>query len=166
MNSSPAPTSAGASYLSPGDRHHENTDVNVNWVLLFAMGMLIGAVLTHLVLWVFLHGLALTEPRKERRPPPPADARPQAPPEPRLQTDFFSDLKQTRLDEDARLTQYEWRDKSASIVRIPIDRAMELVAQRGLPEWKPKDPSELTPDVFGNVRIGGKPPDRKESNEQ
>ena len=46
-------------------------------------------------------------------------------------------LKQLRATEDAILTTYGWVDRKGGIVRIPIDRAIDLLAQRGLPT-KPK----------------------------
>jgi hypothetical protein len=42
-------------------------------------------------------------------------------------------LQDVRKHEDERLTSYGWVDKNAGRVRIPIDRAMDLVLQRGLP---------------------------------
>ncbi len=38
-----------------------------------------------------------------------------------------------RAAEDQVLNSYRWIDQSAGIVGLPIDRAMDLVAQRGLP---------------------------------
>jgi len=42
-------------------------------------------------------------------------------------------LQQFREREDRKLTTYEWIDQNAGTVRIPIDRAKELLLQRGLP---------------------------------
>jgi cytochrome c oxidase cbb3-type subunit III len=42
-------------------------------------------------------------------------------------------LKEMRATEDAVLHSYGWVDQAAGIVRIPIERAMELLAERGLP---------------------------------
>jgi len=42
-------------------------------------------------------------------------------------------LKQLRATEDAILTTYGWVDREKGIVRIPIDRAIDLLATRGLP---------------------------------
>src|SRR5438552_15747466 len=42
-------------------------------------------------------------------------------------------LKQLRATEDAALTTYGWVDRKNGIVHIPIDRAMDLLLQRGLP---------------------------------
>jgi hypothetical protein len=55
------------------------------------------------------------------------------PPEPRLQIDPRRDLADLRAREDEQLTSYGWVDKNAGIVRIPIDAAMKLTLERGLP---------------------------------
>jgi hypothetical protein len=52
---------------------------------------------------------------------------------PRLETDERSEIGRFRLEEEQRLHSYGWVDQPAGVVRIPIERAMELVAQRGLP---------------------------------
>lgn len=55
-------------------------------------------------------------------------------PTPRLQTDDgYQEIADLHAKEDLLLTNYSWADKSQGKVRIPIDRAMELLAQRGLP---------------------------------
>ncbi len=54
-------------------------------------------------------------------------------PEPRLQTQPFKDVYLLREDADTRLGSYGWADEANGIVHIPIDRAMELTLQRGLP---------------------------------
>jgi hypothetical protein len=59
----------------------------------------------------------------------------QMPPEPRLQVSPTADLLALRRSEDARLSSYGWGDRTAGIVRIPIARAIELSAERGLPGW-------------------------------
>jgi len=38
-----------------------------------------------------------------------------------------------RAEEDKILKNYGWIDQEKGIVRIPIDRAIEILAQRGLP---------------------------------
>jgi hypothetical protein len=55
-------------------------------------------------------------------------------PTPRLETDDGNqDLTELHGREDLLLNHYSWIDRSAGTVRIPIERAMELIAQRGLP---------------------------------
>ncbi len=70
----------------------------------------------------------------------------QVPPEPRLQTDPLRDLHALRAAEAAALDSYGWVDRSAGIVHIPIDRAIELLAQRGLPARPPAgEPAPAAP---------------------
>ena len=55
------------------------------------------------------------------------------PPEPRLQANPTGSYKAFRAKEENLLTHYGWADRSKGIVRIPIDRAIDLVLERGLP---------------------------------
>jgi hypothetical protein len=52
---------------------------------------------------------------------------------PHLQLSPAEDLEQFRAREEAELNTYGWIDRTAGVVRVPIERAMELVLQRGLP---------------------------------
>ncbi|HEX3892554.1 MAG TPA: hypothetical protein VHW46_08275 [Terracidiphilus sp.] len=55
-------------------------------------------------------------------------------PTPRIQTDDGNqDVADLHQREDLLLDNYSWVDQSQGKVRIPVDRAMELLAQRGLP---------------------------------
>jgi hypothetical protein len=52
---------------------------------------------------------------------------------PRLQLRPPEDLNNFRASEETALKTYGWIDRTAGVVRIPIDRAMDLVLERGLP---------------------------------
>jgi len=54
-------------------------------------------------------------------------------PEPRLEESERTELRSFIEDEDRKLATYNWVDKDKGIVQIPIERAMDLVVQRGLP---------------------------------
>lgn len=55
-------------------------------------------------------------------------------PMPRLQQDDGNqDVADLHAREDILLDNYTWADQSKGKVRIPIERAMEIIAQRGLP---------------------------------
>jgi hypothetical protein len=55
-------------------------------------------------------------------------------PTPRLQTDDgMQDVTELHAREDLLLENYSWADRSQGKVRVPIERAMELIVQRGLP---------------------------------
>jgi hypothetical protein len=54
-------------------------------------------------------------------------------PQPRLEVNERAQFRPFLEDQDRKLATYGWVDKDKGIVRIPIDRAMELIVQRGLP---------------------------------
>jgi hypothetical protein len=65
-------------------------------------------------------------------------------PTPRLQTDDgYQEIADLHAKEDLLLTNYSWADKSQGKVRIPIETAMELLAQRGLPVAAATDQAPL-----------------------
>jgi hypothetical protein len=65
------------------------------------------------------------------------------PPGPNLLLDEPANLQQFRSKELTDLTTYGWLDKNAGSVRLPIDRAKELLLERGLPVRG----AEAAPDV-------------------
>lgn len=73
------------------------------------------------------------------------------PPLPRLQTVPYADLQTFKASEDQVLTQYAWVDREQGVVRIPIARAIELVAERGLP------PAGAAPAAPVGPATGGPP---------
>jgi hypothetical protein len=54
-------------------------------------------------------------------------------PDPRLETDERNQLNKESVREEGVLYSYGWADEKAGTVRIPIERAMDLIVQRGLP---------------------------------
>jgi hypothetical protein len=54
-------------------------------------------------------------------------------PSPKLEEDERGQLNGIRLEEEKTLYSYGWVDEKAGTVRIPIERAMDLLVQRGLP---------------------------------
>ena len=108
---------------------HETTDVNVWAVGKFAIGLVVVCVVSIGLLFGLLKffqsreetGVANTvEPTKMF-------------PEPQLQKTPIPDLKAIRAEEDKLLNGYAWVDQRKGVVRIPVDRAIEVLAQRGLP---------------------------------
>jgi hypothetical protein len=64
-------------------------------------------------------------------------------PSPRVQRDDGNqDMADLHAREDILLDNYTWVDESKGTVRIPIEHAMELIAQRGLPVAQPVQTQE------------------------
>ncbi len=111
---------------------HETSDANLPGIVLFVIILLVSGVIIYGAVWAMYRDFekeqATTGPQEF---PIAADAMRRLPPEPRLQTDPRGDLLKMREDEDRILHSYGWVDRNGGIVRIPIERAMELSLQRG-----------------------------------
>jgi len=117
---------------TPTSRRHEEYEVSLRPIVTFGLGLVVitGLVLV-LLSWLF-SAFATRQARREVPPSPLASVQ-QLPPEPRLQIAPAQELQQLRAAEDAILHSYGWVDQTAGIVHMPIERAMELLAERGLP---------------------------------
>ncbi len=114
---------------------HEERDTNIRAILWFAAGLVATLVAVLLLTkWMF-H--AFPEPQGEAGLPSAQIAAQSVPPEPRLQVNAPEDLKNMREREDRALDSYGWVDRESGIVRIPIQRAIDLLAERGLPPRPP-----------------------------
>ena len=114
--------------------HHETSDVNVRGIFGFAIGLLVTTLFFSFLVWVLFQYFQVREAtRVAPEYPLAATQETRVPPEPRLQTTPREDLKALRSAEDELLNGYSWVDRNAGVVRIPIDQAMRLTLQRGLP---------------------------------
>src|ERR1700736_1250490 len=131
-----------------GNGGYERRDIGVAPVLYFMLGLAVAGLLVYFLVDGIYSDL---EKRSETQQTPvsplvtnaPADTRKlsadykdylkQSFPAPQLEIDERSQLDKIRLDEEQTLSSYDWVDQKAGTVRIPIDRAMDLIAQRGLP---------------------------------
>ena len=114
--------------------HHEESDVNVAGVVVFVIVLVVVTVLISGAVWVMYRQFEQSASRSGTAEFPLAEsAMRRLPPEPRLQTDPRDDMANLRRSEDEVLDSYAWVDRNAGIVRIPIEQAMKLVVERGIP---------------------------------
>jgi hypothetical protein len=117
-------------------------------------GFLIGLAMLGVLIYFILRGLYayLDVYQKAHLPPQSplvkiteADTRMVAPediskfPQPRLEKNERLEINDFRLQEEKTLNSYGWVDEKAGVVHIPIERAIQLVVQRGLPT-RPQNP--------------------------
>ena len=114
---------------------YEFSDLNPGFIALFGIGLVVAVALAVIVTSLFMHYRALQHARQETPVSRLAHER-EITPEPRLQVDASKELRQMRAAEDAALSSYGWVDKDAGILKIPVDRAMEILAKKGLPARK------------------------------
>jgi hypothetical protein len=124
---------ADRGHTEPGSVDHETSDVNIRAIFGFAIGLTVTTIVVAFAVWVLFQYFNAREARTVFVEYPLASQESRVPPEPRLQTNPREDLGNLRAREDQALTSYGWVDKNAGVVRIPIDRAMQLIVERGLP---------------------------------
>jgi hypothetical protein len=111
---------------------HESSDVSIAHLLQFGAGLAVLTAFTFLSIgWMFSYlekGMA----RSDVQPSGLSDVE-QHPPEPRLQIDPTQELKRLVEMEASLLNSYGWVDSQAGVVRIPIERAIQLLLEKGLP---------------------------------
>jgi len=112
----------------------ETKDISTRIVVWFAISLVVGAAAVGVVIWllqVYLGGL--NDKAYPRQYPMANVGAPAQPPAPRLQAQPREELKTMRAEEDEVLRSYGWTDAQTGKVQIPIEEAMRLLAEQGLP---------------------------------
>ncbi len=149
-------------HIENRDVAYEKRDVNPRAILWVGVAILISAVIIHFAVWGLFDQFNKSEAHKGKPPASLVNTKPQPPPQrPRLQTDAPADLQELRMREDAALESYGWVDREKGVVHIPVERAMELLVERGLPKPQPAQPgpaenqaNESGKDVKRAVGVG------------
>jgi hypothetical protein len=114
-----------------GGEGHETRDVSARVIVRWGVAVLLLVVFAGATMWPLLRFFE-KHLAQESLPASPlaSEYGPIEPPAPRLQVDPAADLAQLRAQEQAVLDGYGWVDRAQGTVRIPIDRAMALLAER------------------------------------
>ena len=113
----------------PEEPPYEKGDVHFRGVLIFAVALAVGVVLTLALVGGMIALLAQQSPSSMRASPTGTPS--VVPPPPLLQAQPWQDLRRYREEQSRILSNYAWIDRTAGVVRIPVERAMELVIERG-----------------------------------
>jgi len=161
-----------------GHGSFEHQDLKAGGILYFLLGLGVVTILCMLG----LRGLYEFLDHREKTSQPavnplvtnvPEDTRHVAPgypqsafPNPRLEEDERGQLNGILLNEEQILYSYGWVDEKAGTVRIPIERAMDLIVQRGLPvrpQGAAGDTSAAKPETnkVSTGKVAGKKGNRK-----
>jgi hypothetical protein len=140
-----------------GHGDFERRDIGIAPVLYFLICLAFGGLIVHFVATAVFHALEKRSQEQRTAISPlvtniPKDTRHLPPeyktdaegtdyekylqknfPTPQLETDERNQLDKIRLNEEQILSTYGYVDQRPGTVRIPIERAMDLIAQRGLP---------------------------------
>jgi hypothetical protein len=116
----------------PPRRDHERSDVDVRAIALFGAGLIVLGVLIHFSLGAMLNVYTERQASHVGSTRPLSDTLGRTS-QPALQVSPEEELAKLRSAEESVLTSYGWVDRKAGIVRIPIARAIDLLARNGLP---------------------------------
>ena len=128
-----------------GSVRHESAELKARGIVLFALGLVALGVGIHFVLEQVMEHYARRESAIQASILPQLAA-PLEIPQPHLQADPAAERIRIQQQQLEQLNGYGWVDRKAGIAHIPIERAMEILAQSGLPEIKePQQTGELSP---------------------
>ena len=147
-------------------RGYETRDANTKGVLVFLAVLFVVISCVLLGSWGLFRHFSVAD-----APPAPASSfsgERQLPPPPELQTSGRVDFQHLYDEQQQELKTYGWVDRQAGAVRLPIDRAMDLLVQKGLPtlpaaaqppstaEKSPAGNSAVPADLAGTDQKQGK----------
>jgi len=111
---------------SPNGAGHEESEANVRLVVVSLAGLAVVALVVFvLVVGIFRYFYDTDKTGEAQR-------QPVIPPEPRIEVAPYEQLQQMRAREEHIQNTYAWVDKSAGTVRVPIDRAIDMLAAKGV----------------------------------
>jgi hypothetical protein len=142
---------------------HEERDVHVGPIVILGIVLLAGTALSLLLMdWTFDY-LNAQEDRAQREPASLLRAEnPPPPPRPAFQMYPAAELREVKAAEKAHLASYGWVDRENGVALIPVERAMEIVAEGGLPELAALNPEandDETAPPAPATDAGGESPD-------
>jgi hypothetical protein len=116
-------------------------ELDFRGILVFVGGLVAVTLVVMSLMWgvavLFKSSLA----RKDPAPPALVEAREaRVPPGPNLQPNPSANLAAFRAAEEAELATWAWVDRKKGVARVPVERALEIVASRGLPAPPPMPP--------------------------
>ncbi len=118
-------------------------EINVRSILWTGFWLAVVTILANILMWWFLRGFQVYDQHHEVKLLPMAAQNPQPPPQgpllqpedPRL--DRYRDMEDMHQKEDQALTHAAWVDHPGGTLRVPLDVAIDAIAQRGVAPFAP-----------------------------
>src|SRR3974377_27029 len=119
--------------LSDPRQRHEERDINVWAIGKVGIGLILTTIASILIVLGVFRFLQVQYAAHPPAQPALIQEPGQLPPEPRLVPDEPETLQEVRAAEDQILNGYSWADQQHTLVKIPINQAIDKVLQKGLP---------------------------------
>jgi len=114
---------------SPNGAGHEQSEVSVRLIVVSLAFLAVSTFLVlGLVVGIFRYFYASYSTEEATRL-----SQPVIPPKPRIEVAPYEELQQLRAKEDHVLNSYAWVGQQGGAVRVPIAKAIDLLAAKGLP---------------------------------
>jgi len=147
--------------VTPPGAGHEHTDANVWLIAKFGLWLVISAVIIHVGVG-FMFALFVQQRREPEHAFPLAVGQElRLPAAPRLQRFPANELYEFRQREEQTLHQYGWIDRQGGRVQIPIEDAMRLMVERGLPARATQPQTAETPGLIPADASSGRTMERR-----
>jgi hypothetical protein len=128
--------------VASGHAEVYDRELNLRTILGFCGGVVGVTILALLVMWWMSDSFKKMDQAKDAAPSPLAEAQlDPIPPGPRLQPAPPRDMNEMRARDREALTTYGWVDKPTGVARIPVDRAIQILADKAAAE-RGKDEAE------------------------
>jgi hypothetical protein len=131
---------------------YEVRDANIKALLQFAFWLAVLLAVTLVAMRFTFHVLNRVTPLGPTASPF-ASTR-EIPTGPLLQANPHEDLVTFCAEQRQQVNTYAWINKAGGIVQIPIDQAMNIVLQKGLPSRTAQQAQQLAPDEGTIVPVG------------
>jgi hypothetical protein len=110
-----------------------DTELDVKSIVGFAVGLAAVTLVVLALMWGMGILFKEAEQAKDRAPSPLAEALADPiPPGPRLQSAPPRDMDELRAQDREMLTTYGWVDQAGGVARIPVERAMSILLEKGV----------------------------------
>jgi hypothetical protein len=136
------------------DVSYEATDISPRPVLLTGLGIVAITVISGLIVLGILAWDLRARAEQPSDVPSIARGVRVSPPEPRLQSSPRIDFENFRAQQLSALSASGWVDREKGIAHIPIEDAMRMIAERGLPPQQTPEDLKLTTPQSGTRLTG------------
>ncbi len=127
-------------HASPPSGGYEKSDAKARPLLVY--GAILAAIIIAVALLMAATFKFFAQEQSLGAPPTPFALGRLLPPEPRLQPDPRIDLNRLRKQEEDAISSYGWVNPTDGVIRIPVDRAMDRLIEKGLPVQTEGDKKE------------------------
>jgi hypothetical protein len=112
-----------------------DTEISVRQPVMTMVWVFGISIVTAVVVWLMMLGFGKLETMTAKPMTPIQKAhRQEPPPEPRLERSPYANLDEMRAEENQLLEHPGWVDREQGVVRLSIEEAIGVLAERGLPD--------------------------------